>query len=235
MHRIPSQFRSHLFSMSQTKLALHENFMVCVIFCERGSIRVADKNIEVEGSIICIKPDRYHSVVIPQGGAEILYLDGVKLPDNQDDFTQLCNDWTYIPEAFHNKEHCKIDTFRNYLNAKEVVPDKTLLTILEELYTSPLNRMTQDELAIKLGLERSQALKYFKDVTGQTFRRFKKWAASISVTSNVFQGQIIGHAGIDAGFSDAAHISKTAKALFGITPSVGINSLRNISTLVKYE
>ena len=91
--------------------------------------------------------------------------------------------------------------------------------------------MSQDELAKKLGLGRTQALRYFKRVTGQTFRRYKKWAASIAVTSSVFNGQVIGHAGMDAGFSDAAHTSRTAKELFGLSPSNGVISLRGISTL----
>jgi methylphosphotriester-DNA--protein-cysteine methyltransferase len=93
--------------------------------------------------------------------------------------------------------------------------------------------MTQDELALNLGLERTQALKYFKSVTGQTFRRFKKWAASVTVTSFVFDGQVIGQAGMDAGFSDAAHTSRTVKELFGLTPTDGVKSLRGIATLVR--
>jgi AraC-like DNA-binding protein len=80
-------------------------------------------------------------------------------------------------------------------------------------------------------MERSQALKYFKDTTGQTFRRFKKWTASVTVTKCVLGGQIIAHAGLDAGFSDAAHTSRTARELFGLTPTAGIGSLRSITTL----
>ena len=153
--------------------------------------------------------------------------------DDFDDFQPLSNDWQSIPESFYNKQHLAIENFRTFLNRDTEMPNQPISEVIEALYAMPLNRMTQDELAANLGLERTLALKYFKDVTGQTFRRFKKWAASVTVTSSVFNGQIIGHAGIDAGFSDAAHTSRTARELFGLTPTAGVNSLRGISTLIR--
>lgn len=222
-----------MFSLSQTKLEMHENLITCIIFCKQDCIHVGDSKTDIKAPIVCIKPNVEHWVLIPESGAEILYLDGVKLHHDFDNFQTLSNDWQSIPESFYNEEHQAIESFRTFLNRDTEMPNQPILDVIEALYTTPLNRMTQDELAAKLGLERTLALKYFKSVTGQTFRRFKKWAASVTVTASVFNGEIIGHAGIDAGFADAAHTSRTAKELFGLTPTDGVGSLRGISTLVK--
>lgn len=186
-----------MFSLSQTKLEMHENLITCIIFCQQGCIHVGDAKTDTKAPIVCIKPNVEHWVLIPESGAEILYLDGVKLRDDFDDFQPLSNDWQSIPESFYNKQHLAIENFRTFLNRDTEMPNQPISEVIEALYAMPLNRMTQDELAANLGLERTLALKYFKDVTGQTFRRFKKWAASVTVTSSVFNGQIIGHAGID--------------------------------------
>lgn len=223
-----------MFSLSKSELAMHENLIPCIIFSNKDLVQVKNENTEIKSKIICIKPDVSHGVSIPQSGAEILYLDGVKLGDDFADFEALSSEWADIPEAFHTKNHKRMDELRNAINGENTPTDELIFEVIESLYRSPLDRMTQEQLAQSLGLERSQALKYFKSETGQTFRRFKKWAATVTVTSSVFNdGQIISHAGIDAGFSDAAHTSRTAKEIFGLTPSAGVSSLRGIWTLQK--
>ncbi|MDT0596054.1 AraC family transcriptional regulator [Glaciecola petra] len=228
-----THYRSHMFSLAESELELHENLITCVIFSNNELVCVSNDNKELKAKIICIKPGVNHRVSIPAGGAEILYFDGVNLSANFTAFESLESEWEHIPAAFKKYEFDIIESFRIFLNGGKTSPNLPILAVIEELYSSPLDRMTQDKLAEKLGLERTQALKYFKSVTGQTFRRFKKWAASVTVISNVFNGQNISLAGIDAGFSDAAHTSRTARELFGLTPSSGANSLRNITTLVQ--
>lgn len=226
-----THFRSHMFSLGESELELHENLITCVIFSNEELVSVSNDKAEISAKIICIRPDVNHRVSIPSGGAEIIYFDGVKLRDDFADFEALNIEWAHIPEAFNNTDYSSIEEFRVFLDCEKTPPNHPILAVIDELYSSSLDRMSQDELSEKLGLERTQALKYFKSVTGQTFRRFKKWAASVTVTSSVFKGQIIGTAGIDAGFSDAAHTSRTAREVFGLTPTSGANSLRGIVSI----
>lgn len=228
-----THYRSHMFSLAESELELHENLITCVIFSNKELVCVSDHSKRLKAKIICIKPDVNHRVSIPSGGAEILYFDGVKLNDDFADFESLDAQWEHIPAAFKKLEFDIIEKFRVFLNSGKTPVNLPILAVIEELYSSPLERMTQNELAEELGLERTQALKYFKSVTGQTFRRFKKWAATVTVTSSVFNGQNVSLAGIDAGFSDAAHTSRTAREVFGLTPTSGASSLRNITTLVQ--
>lgn len=212
---------------------MHENLSTCVIFGHKADVQVHGESERVSGRIVCIKPDVMHGVVVPEGGADVLYLDGVKLPSDYADFSSLDNAWADIPEAFHCADKKRFLELRRALDSDFSSNDQKILAVIERLYVHPLERMSQEELAQHLGMERTQALKLFKRVTGQTFRRFKKWAASVTVTSSVFNdGLIIGHAGLDAGFSDAAHTSRTAREVFGLTPTDGVNSLKGISTLL---
>lgn len=227
------QYRSHIFSLSEVELAMHENLITCVIFGNEGNVQVNGKRAQLIGRIICIKPDVMHGVLIPEGGAEVLYLDGVKLPEDMAEFTVLDNRWADVPASFHRSDRQRIGALRKALGGRDICNEQIVLSIIERLYVNPLDRMTQEELAEYMGLDRTQALKTFKRITGQTFRRYKKWAATVSVTSSVCNnGIFIGHAGLDAGFSDAAHTARTAKEVFGLTPTDGANSLIGISTLL---
>lgn len=61
----------------------------------------------------------------------------------------------------------------------------------------------------------------------------RRLPASLTATSFVFNGQVIEQAGIDAGFSDAAHTSWSVQELLGLTPTDGVKGHRGIATLVK--
>lgn len=220
-----------MFSLSQTRLDEHENLITCIIFANQEPVVVESIGEQLSAKIVCIKPDVNHKVFIPASGAEILYLDGVKLHQHFKDFESLSNKWQAIPSAFYDSDHDTLEAFKRYLDRENSAPNYPIINVIEELYQNPFSRMTQSELANRLCLERTQALKYFKSVTGQTFRRFKKWSAMITVTSDVLNGQIISHAGLDAGFSDAAHATRSAKELFGLTPTNGVNCLKRLTTL----
>ena len=227
------RYRSHIFSLSKVALAMHENLITCVIFGKGKNVRVVGEKQEISGSIVCIKPDVMHGVFVPAEGAEVLYLDGVKLPKEQSDFILLDNQWADIPNAFFSQDHARINSLREALDASVKPSDPRVLAVIEQLFENPLERMSQEQLSEFMELERTQALKVFKRETGQTFRRFKKWAASVTLTSLVFNdGEIISHAGLDAGFSDAAHTTRTAREVFGLTPTEGASSLRGISTFI---
>jgi len=227
-----THFRTHLFSLDATEIALHKNLMTCVIFGRSNPVYVGNEQAKIEADIVCIKPDILHRVIVGEGGAEVMFLDGVQLSTAQANFEKVDQTWQHVPEAFNALDYKTIADFRQNLDGNGAPPDPQILEIVEELYSSPLNRMSQDELSTRLGLERTQALRHFKAVTGQTFRKFKKWAASVAVTHSAHQGQEIGIAGIDAGFSDASHTTRTAGEVFGLTPTHGLDNLRNVSTLV---
>ena len=231
MQAKPPAFRSHLFSMNPAELALHKNLMTCVIFGRENSVLVSNGATSLEADIICIQPGVQHRVVVREGGAEILYLDGVQLRRANAPFIQLDAKWGHVPQAFKDVNRDKITEFRREIEENRPSPDPIVMEVVHQLYTVPFERMTQGELSERLGLERTSALRHFKATTGQTFRKFKIWAGIVAAARDAQQGEKIGLAGIDAGFSDAAHMARKAKEVFGMTPTQGLGGLVNMRTL----
>jgi AraC-like DNA-binding protein len=220
-----------MFSFGQGRLEMHKNLMTCVIIGHKRSVCVADDIQSIEADIICIKPGVGHSVAVQAGGADIYYFDGLRLPETAPSFIGLNPEWRALRFAFDDRDHTTVEAFRQTLVAQKPPPDQGVMGIVSDLYSRPFERLPQTELAQRLGLERTQALRHFKATTGQTFRKFKIWAAMVAAARSAYGGERIGLAGIEAGFSDAAHLARTAKQTFGLTPTDGIAGLKNIQTL----
>ena len=224
-------FHNHRFSFEEGALAMHKNLMACVIIGQAHPVRVANDHDQLEAEIICIKPDVPHRVVVGAGGAEIIYLDGVCLAKDRPVFDPLTPEWRRLPGVFDTKDHKMLAAFRTKLDSTLSPPDQSVMKIVKGLYDDPFTRLSQGELARALDLERTQALRHFKATTGQTFRRFKIWAAIVAATRSAHRGEQIGLAGIESGFSDAAHLARTAGIVFGVTPTQGLSELKGIVTM----
>ena len=61
-----------------------------------------------------------------------------------------------------------------------------------------------------------------KAATGLTFRRFKQWSALQHAARQIAAGELVRTAAMDAGFADTAHLTRTFRASFGLTPSEAI-------------
>jgi AraC-like DNA-binding protein len=99
------------------------------------------------------------------------------------------------------------------------------MAVIGDLIAEPMSRMTQHELADRLQVERTQALRMFKAATGQTFRRFKQWSGLQHAARKIASGELVRTAAMDAGFADTAHLTRTFRASFGLTPSEAIAGL----------
>lgn len=224
-------FHNHLFYFDEGTLSLHKNLMTCVIVGKQHPVIVSNDDEWAEAEIICIRPGIPHRVLVKEGGADIIYLDGVCLPPNANAFQPQPSDWRALPAAFENADPIKVNSFREILQPNLSPPDQSIMQIVHRLYDDPFTRLSQIELAQHLTLERTQALRHFKATTGQTFRKFKIWAAIVAATRIAVSGTQIGHAGVEAGFSDAAHLARTAATVFGITPTKGLSGLKGMQTL----
>lgn len=88
-----------------------------------------------------------------------------------------------------------------------------------------MQRMSQGELARRLSMERTRALRCFKAATGQTFREFKRWSSLQHAAQLMAEGALVRTAAMDAGFADTAHLSRVFRRGFGLTPSAAIAGL----------
>jgi AraC-like DNA-binding protein len=100
-----------------------------------------------------------------------------------------------------------------------------MAAIVRRIEADPMLRMPQTELAQRLRMERTQALRRFKAATGMTFRAFKQWSGLQHAARQIEAGALVRTAAMDAGFADTAHLSRTFRARFGLSPSAAIAGL----------
>ena len=171
-----------------------------------------------------------HCVTVHDGAADIVYFDGLRLKD-RNDFVSLDADWHGLPGAFATADTARIASFRKRLEQDTAPRDQSVMRLIRQIYDDPLRRLSQIDLAHAIGIERTLALRHFKDCTGQTFRKFKIWAAMIGATQLALRGERIGSAGLAAGFSDASHLTRTAATVFGVTPTQGLSGLSGLTSV----
>lgn len=76
------------------------------------------------------------------------------------------------------------------------------------------------EAARRIGISPSRLTHVFSREVGIPFRRFVLWTRIKHAVAATQRGDDLTHAAIVAGFSDSAHLSRTFRAMFGLSPSL---------------
>jgi len=217
-------FSTSVFSVEVARIGLHCNPVPCVIMGRNKSLTVANRKEVVAGDVLVIQPGIEHTVVC-SGGLNVMYLDGLpwsagsRLAERlQGRLADLA-----IDAMFRGSDAQAALRQRLASGATQVPPQ--LVAVIEDLIAEPMSRMTQCELADRLQAERTKALRLFKAATGQTFRRFKQWSGLQHAARKIASGELVRTAAMDAGFADTAHLTRTFRASFGLTPSEAIAGL----------
>lgn len=94
--------------------------------------------------------------------------------------------------------------------------------VLRGLREGPLDRerTSAAALAAVAGLSESRFLHVFRESTGTPLRRYLMWQRLQRAAPLLVTRATLTEAAFAAGFSDAAHMTRTFKRLFGVTPSV---------------
>ncbi|NKB15659.1 MAG: helix-turn-helix transcriptional regulator [Sphingomonadales bacterium] len=215
-------FSTTVFSVDVAGLAVHANPVPNVIMGVRGSLTVVSATERVSGDILFIRPGVEHKVHCGPGGFTVVYLDGLHYPDTGPFARRLERDEEQIAvDTLLQKSGAVRELRMRLMPEPNSVPDR-LVSIIADMISEPMTRMTQLELAERLQLERTTALRTFKAATGQTFRRFKQWSALQHAARLIAQGELVRTAAMDAGFADTAHLSRTFRASFGLSPAEAI-------------
>lgn len=76
-----------------------------------------------------------------------------------------------------------------------------------------------DVLAAQTGLSASRFQHRFRAHTGMALRPYLRWRRLLAAIERMMRGAAITEAALAAGFSDAAHFTRTMRRHFGIAPS----------------
>jgi AraC-like DNA-binding protein len=217
-----SPFRSALLPVDTRRLAAHANPVTCALAARTGSLRLEWDGRRIDGEILLIRPGIVHSVALAERGADVLYLNGVSFPFDASLAQALGGVLAGLVSDAVRGDACALLELRARLTARAPRVPAGLTAVVRAIYANPMQRMSQEELASRLGMERTRALRCFKAATGQTFREFKRWSALQYAAQLMTEGSLVRTAAIDAGFADTAHLSRVFVQEFGLTPSIAI-------------
>jgi AraC-like DNA-binding protein len=220
-----SPFRDALLPVGSRGLAAHANPVTCVLAGRAGSLRLERDGRCIDGEILLIRPGVVHSVALPERGAEVLYLNGLDFPFDASLAQALGGALADLASDAVRGDQCATQELRARLTSRAPKSPARVAEVVRVIYANPMERMSQDELASRLSMERTRALRLFKAATGQTFREFKRWSALQHAARLMAEGALVRTAAIDAGFADTAHLSRVFLHGFGLTPSAAIAGL----------
>jgi AraC-like DNA-binding protein len=221
-------FATSVFSVNVPGVGRHPNPVTCVVRGRRGPLTVVGQGQSVTGDIVIIRPGIEHHIVCGEGGLSAMYLDGARCPGSGTLAARLEGRLGELVVAGMQLDSDAQQELRERLDHGQGRLPQKMRAVLADLAADPMTRMSQDELAPRLGLERTQALRLFKHSTGTTFRQFKRWTGLQHAARLIVSGAGVRTAAMDSGFADTAHLTRTFKQCFGLTPSQAIAGLPTI-------
>ena len=221
-------FSTSVFSVDVAGVGRHPNSVTCVVRGRRGPLTVVGQGQSVTGDIVIIRPGVEHHIICGDGGLSAMYLDGARWRGPGTVAERLEGRLADLVVAGMQLDADAQRELRGRLDHGQGRLAQGISAALADLAADPMTRMSQDELSRRLGLERTQALRLFKQSTGTTFRQFKRWTGLQHAARLIVAGALVRTAAMDAGFADTAHLTRTFKQCFGLTPSQAIAGLPRI-------
>lgn len=224
MSRAAVQFSTSVFSVDVTGVGPHCNPVPCVLAGKDKTVTVASREEVVAGDVLLIRPGIEHTVVC-SGGINVMYLDGLPWSGSSLLAERLGGRLAELAiDAIYQGSDAQAELRQQLVPGAAQFPPE-LIAVIEDLTADPMSRMAQHELADRLQVERTKALRMFKAATGLTFRRFKQWSGLQHAARKIASGELVRTAAMDGGFADTAHLTRTFRASFGLTPSEAIAGL----------
>lgn len=220
-----SPFVDTLLPIGRRSLAAHANAVTCVLVGRTGPLRLDCEGRQVDGDILLVRPGVVHSVALAERGADVLYLNGLAFPFDAPLAQVMDGALGYLASDALRGDRCARHELRARLTASAPRLPTGIAEVVRAIYADPMERMSQGELASRLHMERTRALRCFKAATGQTFREFKRWSALQHAARLMAGGALVRTAAMDAGFADTAHLTRVFRQDFGLTPSAAIAGL----------
>lgn len=216
----------------------HAHYSVSMILSFDESVRVRTKDRLVESGAVILAPGAYHELV-SNGRTVVLQLARdldtfgiiseklekenvleVSIDRNQDlisVFNRLHSENLKCKEA---KEAFRL-IVKSMTGSDQKLPemDLRIKESIRRIISSLPDTLPASELSASVSLSVDRFLHLFKEVMGLPYRRYILWSKLHKAADFFRHGESITDAAHHAGFSDSAHLSRTCKEMFGISPS----------------
>lgn len=220
-----SPFLDALLPVGCRELVAHPNAVTAILAGRTGALRLKGAGQRVEGDVLLIRPGVVHAVAFAERGGDVLYLNGLAFPSDAPLAEVLRGPLAHLASDAIGGDRGALHELRARLSLRAPRLPRGLADAIRTIYADPMQRMSQGDLARRLRMERTRALRCFKAFTGQTFRELKRWSALQHAAQLMSRGELVRTAAMDAGFADTAHLSRVFRQTFGLTPSTAIAGL----------
>lgn len=99
------------------------------------------------------------------------------------------------------------------------VSDERVLRAIQYINARLNGTITLDEVAAEVCLSPGRFRHRFAEQTGMGLRPYVLWRRFMHVWQVIMNGASLAHAAHEAGFADAAHLSRTSRQMIGVAPS----------------
>lgn len=126
-----------------------------------------------------------------------------------------------LPRSFSDVK-VAIDALVGELAPTDLPPrqlDSRVAGLLRRISAAPSAQLRAAEAASSIGLSVYRFQHVFRASTGTTFRRYLLWSRLVAAMQVAARGSSLTEAAHAAGFSDSAHLSRTFRSMFGLSPS----------------
>jgi AraC-like DNA-binding protein len=99
------------------------------------------------------------------------------------------------------------------------VSDERIMRAVAFIKRNLDSRLTLEDVAAEAYLSPSRFRHLFVEQTGMALRPYILWRRFLRVWELLMAGESLSTAAHAAGFADAAHLTRTSRCMFGLTPS----------------
>jgi AraC family transcriptional regulator len=113
--------------------------------------------------------------------------------------------------------------------------DPRIQSVLEMVGKHQIKKLSTSEVAKAIHISESRLIHQFTEQVGISWRSYLLWARLMDAILKSAQGIPLTDAAHEAGFADSAHLSRTFKRMFGMTPSEIFKNSRYIQVILGDE
>lgn len=208
----------------------HKHVACQLVYCHSGNAQVINElGHRVVGKTILIRPMTLHSIH-SDSPLTLLYLEPesnltAKFLKKVDSENISIIDNQCLPIDLNLEPEKLAHSLASLANIPSNNLDHRILLAMQKLAENP-GTISITETAQECGLSESRLRTIVREQLGISLATWLLWRKLQSAANALRDGASIVDAAVLGGFSDQAHFTRTMRQMFGITPSVAINTLR---------
>ena len=229
-----------LIAGSEGVVPAHSHHAIQVVVTTHGEAGIADENGQWQsGRGIIVPPNLAHSYSGQGSYGAMLFVDpdsieGIWLRSTIRNRITIVSESRVMPAAAALRTFCEtplesleVGSLIRYIVESLSAgvpparrPDPRITTVLDLIASSADLRLSIDRVAASVFLSPSRFQHLFKQQVGLAYRRYILWRKVTRAMVTIARERTLMAAAQEAGFADAAHLTRTFQQMFGLPPSV---------------